>query len=105
MRNGRPIGSIDLPATQGPLRIRSGAAVVSTGGRCRQVKVEVPMRMSRLVIALVLGLIGLAWIGQGVGLIGGSAMTGSSFWAVVGVVLVAAAGALVVRERRRSTAP
>lgn len=61
------------------------------------------MRTSRLVVALVLGLVGLVWAGQGVGLIGGSAMTGSSFWAIAGVVLVAAAIVLVIRERRRST--
>ena len=63
------------------------------------------MRTSRVVIAIVAGLIGLVWIGQGVGLIGGSAMSGSSFWAVVGLVLVAAAAVLVVWERRRSPAP
>ena len=63
------------------------------------------MRTSRVVIAIVAGLIGLVWIGQGVGLIGGSAMSGSSFWAVVGLVLIAAAAVLVVWERRRSPAP
>ena len=62
------------------------------------------MRTSRVVIAIVAGLIGLVWIGQGVGLIGGSAMSGSSFWAVVGLVLLAAAAVLVVWERRRSPA-
>jgi hypothetical protein len=63
------------------------------------------MRTSRLVVALVLGLVGIVWAGQGVGVIGGSAMTGSSFWAVAGVVLVAAAVVLVVRERGRSSVP
>lgn len=59
------------------------------------------MRTSRLTLAVVFALVGLVWIGQGTGLIGGSAMSGSSFWAVVGVVLVAAAAVLVVREARR----
>jgi len=59
------------------------------------------MRRSRLIIALVLFLAGLAWFGQGSGVIKGSAMSGSSFWAVVGVVLVVAAIALLVNERRR----
>ena len=62
------------------------------------------MRQTRLVIALFLGLLGLAWIGQGSGLIGGSAMSGTTFWAVVGVVLVLAAVGLVVAERRHGHA-
>jgi fatty acid desaturase len=61
------------------------------------------MRPSRIAIALVLALIGLVWIGQGIGMIGGSAMTGSSFWAVVGLVLVGLAGLVVAWERRPST--
>jgi glucose dehydrogenase len=59
------------------------------------------MRRSRLVIALVLFLAGLAWIGQGSGVIKGSAMSGSSFWGITGVVLVVAAVAILVNERRR----
>ncbi len=60
------------------------------------------MRASRLVIALVLGLVGLVWVGQGLGYIPGSFMTGSQFWATVGTVLVVAAVALLVLEVRRS---
>lgn len=59
--------------------------------------------MPRLVAALVLALIGLVWIGQGIGLIPGSYMSGSTFWAVVGVVLVGAALAILVVERRRAS--
>jgi hypothetical protein len=59
------------------------------------------MRRSRLVIALILFLAGLAWIGQGSGVIKGSAMSGSSFWGITGVVLVVAAVAILVVERRR----
>ena len=58
------------------------------------------MRMSRLLIAIVLVLAGLVWFGQGSGMIGGSAMSGSSFWAVVGVVLVIAGLAVGVLEWR-----
>lgn len=65
---------------------------------------ETRMRTSRLVVALVLGLVGLLWIGQGLGLIGGSAMSGSSFWAVAGVVLLAVGGVLLAWERRRPAA-
>ena len=60
------------------------------------------MRGSRLFIAVLAALVGLVWIGQGIGLIGGSFMTGSIFWAVVGVVLVVLAVVLVVAERRRA---
>ena len=58
------------------------------------------MRPSRLVVAVILALIGLVWIGQVSGMLGGSAMSGSPFWAVVGIVLIALAVAIVVRERR-----
>ncbi len=60
------------------------------------------MRASRLVIAAIVGLIGLAWIGQGSGLIAGSVMSGSTFWLIVGVALVVIAAAILVRERRLS---
>lgn len=48
----------------------------------------------RLIVAVVLLLVGLLWVGQGIGLVGGSAMTSSSFWAVVGAVLIAIAAVL-----------
>ena len=35
------------------------------------------MRASRLVIAALIALVGLVWIGQGTRLIGGSAMSGT----------------------------
>ena len=59
------------------------------------------MRMTRLAIAAVLGLVGLAWLGQGVGLIAGSAMSGNPIWAVIGGVLLVLAGVLMGRELRR----
>jgi len=59
------------------------------------------MRISRLAIAAVLALVGLVWIGQGTGIIRGSAMTGSSFWGVVGVACVVAAALLAGLELRR----
>jgi hypothetical protein len=45
------------------------------------------MNRPLVLVAAVLVLIGLVWIGQGSGLIGGSFMTGSSFWLTVGIVL------------------
>jgi uncharacterized membrane protein len=57
------------------------------------------MRPTRLVVAVVLFLVGIVWVGQGTGKIPGSAMSGVSFWAAVGVILVVLAVAVVARER------
>ncbi len=56
------------------------------------------MRRSRAIVAVVLLVVGLVWIGQGTGRIAGSAMTGVSFWVAVGLALVAVAIAIVARE-------
>jgi hypothetical protein len=58
------------------------------------------MGIARLIVSLALLLIGLLWIAQGVGLLGGSAMSGQSFWAVVGVVMIALAGVVAWSGRR-----
>ena len=60
------------------------------------------MRASRLAVALIVALLGLVWFAQGTGLIGGSAMSGSTFWAIVGAVLLVVAAAIAVREWRAS---
>lgn len=56
------------------------------------------MRRPRLLVSAILVLLGLAWIGQGSGAIGGSAMSGNSFWAVAGVILVVVGLVIAVRE-------
>ncbi|HTC85610.1 MAG TPA: hypothetical protein VK656_02835 [Candidatus Acidoferrum sp.] len=60
------------------------------------------MRQSRLIGAVLTFLIGLTFFGQGIGLIPGSRMTGSSFWAVVGAIAMVAAVAWFFVERRRT---
>jgi hypothetical protein len=59
--------------------------------------------MSRPV-ALVLGgilvVIGLIWFFQGIGVLGGSVMSGVVLWAVIGPVVAIAGIALIVRSRR-----
>ena len=62
------------------------------------------MRASRLVIAVVVGLVGLIWLGQGLGYIGGSFMSGSQLWATIGTLLLVLAVAIVVLEARRARA-
>lgn len=39
----------------------------------------------RLLLGLLLVLVGLVWIGQGIGLIGNSFMSGDPAWAVIGL--------------------
>jgi hypothetical protein len=56
------------------------------------------MRPSRILVAAVMFLVGIVWVGQGTGRIGGSAMSGVSFWAAAGVVLVVLAVVIVARE-------
>jgi hypothetical protein len=66
-----------------------------------------PQRMQwvRLVLGVVVGLMGIVWLGQGLNLIKGSFMTGQAQWAVIGAILILAAVWLIwtpVRARFRS---
>lgn len=57
------------------------------------------MRRGRLVAAIVMLLVGLLWIGQGIGILGGSAMSGQSFWALIGGLMVVAAAVVAWTAR------
>jgi hypothetical protein len=46
------------------------------------------MTIGRRVLGAVLVVTGAVWLGQGLDLIQGSSMTGSTFWAVVGALCV-----------------
>jgi hypothetical protein len=46
------------------------------------------MTAARRILGAVLVLTGVVWLGQGLQLIQGSSMTGSTFWAVVGAVCI-----------------
>jgi uncharacterized membrane protein YoaK (UPF0700 family) len=52
----------------------------------------------RLVLGVLLLLLGGLWTLQGFGVVGGSFMTGSTTWLVIGIV-VAAAGIAVLSRR------
>lgn len=56
-------------------------------------------RTVRLVAGVVLVLLGGLWTLQGFGVVGGSFMTGSTTWLVIGLVLVFAGLALLSRRR------
>ncbi|HZD38669.1 MAG TPA: hypothetical protein VE664_08525 [Actinomycetes bacterium] len=59
------------------------------------------MRRSWVTVAgVVLALLGLLWFLQGVGVIGGSFMSGSPVWAIIGLVLLLFAGRLLVEALR-----
>lgn len=52
------------------------------------------------VLAVLLLLIGAVWTLQGAGLLGGSFMTGSKTWLVIGLVCLGVGGTLLVRSLR-----
>jgi hypothetical protein len=49
-----------------------------------------------LSIAGVMVLVGALWTGQGLGWIGGSSMSGESFWAIVGPIVAGLGVALII---------
>jgi hypothetical protein len=54
-----------------------------------------------LVIGGILVVIGLIWFFQGIGVLGGSAMSGVLLWAVIGPIVAIAGVALILRGRRK----
>ena len=46
------------------------------------------------IVAILLVLAGVVWTGQGFGLIQGSVMTGSGFWAAMGLICLEVGAAL-----------
>jgi hypothetical protein len=56
------------------------------------------------VLGALLTLVGAVWTLQGANLLGGSFMTGSRLWLVIGVLCLAAGIALLARVVRRRTA-
>jgi hypothetical protein len=58
------------------------------------------------VVGVIMDVVGLVWLGQGIGWIGGSFMTGETTWAVIGAGFVVFGG-LVLRGalRLRTAAP
>jgi len=57
--------------------------------------------MAPVVAGVLLILLGGLWTLQGIGLVGGSFMTGSRLWLVIGLILVVAGVALLLRRGRR----
>jgi len=62
------------------------------------------MTWIRAIAGIVCLVIGLVWIGHGIGLLPGSFMTGQTQWAVIGLALAALGAWLLwgLRQRRRA---
>ncbi len=58
------------------------------------------MRFLLPALGVVLALVGALWTLQGVGVVGGSFMTGSRVWLVIGLVALVAGIWLLVRSLR-----
>ena len=54
----------------------------------------------RWPVIAVLSAVGVVWLGQGIGVIGGSFMSGEPLWAIIGAVMLVGAGVLTVAARR-----
>lgn len=62
------------------------------------------MKILMLIVAAVLIVIGVVWSLQGLGVIGGSAMSGNSMWAIIGpIVVLVGLGVGLVALRRGAT--
>jgi hypothetical protein len=60
-----------------------------------------PVAKVKWPVIVVLAAVGLVWLGQGIGLIGGSVMSGEPLWAIIGAAMLLGAAALTVAARRR----
>lgn len=56
--------------------------------------------LARIIIGVVLVLTGFVWFFQGVGVIGGSFMTGEALWAIIGAICMFFGAALLLGARR-----
>ena len=63
------------------------------------------MTVVRRILGAALVLTGAVWVGQGLNLVKGSSMTGSTFWAVTGAVCVAIGLGLLARPWRHAEQP
>jgi len=57
----------------------------------------------RIGLGILLVLVGALWTLQGLGVVGGSVMSGVTLWAIIGPLVVLAGIALVVTGRRGGT--
>ena len=71
------------------------------GEHVRRNRARMPSMWVGRVVGLLLVLIGAVWTLQGFGVVGGSFMTGSTAWLVIGLVTVVMGLVLLVARRSR----
>jgi hypothetical protein len=62
------------------------------------------MRWALIVVGVLMLLMGSVWTVQGINVLPGSVMSGQSFWAIVGVILLIVGAALCYFGWRRGAA-
>lgn len=60
-------------------------------------------RVVLLVVGVLLIVMGAVWTLQGVGVLGGSVMSGVTMWAIIGPIVAIGGAFLIVLSRRRAT--
>jgi hypothetical protein len=58
-------------------------------------------RPVRVIVGVLLVLVGVLWLLQGLGYVGGSVMSGVTLWAIIGPVVAVAGVALALSGTRR----
>ena len=61
------------------------------------------MRWGSMILGVLMAVVGGTWLLQGVGVLPGSFMTGQTFWAVVGALVLAAGAVLCYFGARSGT--
>ncbi|MEO6019940.1 MAG: hypothetical protein ABIP45_06795 [Knoellia sp.] len=56
----------------------------------------------RIALGALLVLVGVVWTLQGVNILGGSAMSGATMWAIIGPIVAVAGVVLALSGRRRT---
>lgn len=59
------------------------------------------MNKAQVLLGLILVVIGALWIGQGLGYVGGSFMTGQNQWTWIGAATAAVGAVILLRALRR----
>jgi hypothetical protein len=65
------------------------------------VRIVLEMRTAATVVGVLFVLIGLVWVGQGLGFLKGSIMTGNMMWTWIGIAIAIVGAALALVGIRR----